>query len=253
MKINIWLILITVSLALCTCQKAEDRRCFKKPGEQTTIERTLPTFTHLRIHPNMEVILVPDTEHKMFVRGGKNLVNHIHTSTDKNGFLHIINENKCSFLKSYKKQKIVVEVHFVELKQLFFEGTHDLTTQDTIKTSNFILDIIDGSGTVHLTTDCGQLEVYQGHGYGNFIIDGKAKQALLSIQSNGFGNTTNLKVDTFLIVNNKSPVRSYVNADGVLDFYVQIEKMAGDIVYTGNPQNIHTNLYGKGQLINGNN
>jgi len=240
--------LIFIALGFTTCKKAENRACWKSVGKNTTMEITLPSFKKLQVNPKIAVVLVPDTENKLVLRGGKKLLPNIGHDIDEKGFLQLTNNNKCDFLRSYKKQQITAEVHFVDLNEIFFSGSYDLHTKDIIKTTNFILTIQDGAGTVNLNVDCDFLQVYQEHGYGNFILKGSSKQTLLNIKSNGYGDTSDFKVDSTFIVVSISSASSKVNAHQTKDFYVEMNGI-GDVFYSGTPQNIHYTRYGKGQLL----
>jgi len=235
-------------LGLITCRKAEDRKCWKSIGPETTREVALPTFTKLHVNPQVEVVLVPATEHKLVLHGGKNMLKNVSYNIDEYGFLQLKNDNTCGFLKNYKKQKVTVEVHFVDLQELFFEGTYDLTTKDTLFTTNFILTMRDGAATANLTIDCDFIQVYQEHGYGDVVLNGSTRQAFLRVKSNCYSETSNLKVDSTLIVLSTSSVATIVNAHQTNDLIVEISGR-GDVIYKGTPNTIFYQQYGSGNLI----
>jgi len=248
MRIIFIIVILFIGLGTTTCKKSENRSCWKSVGKQTTIEIPLSPFKKLHVNPDIDVVLVPDTEHKIVIRGGENLLSKVTYDIDENGFLQLINNNKCNFLRSYKKQKITAEIHFIDLNEVFFEGSYDLNTRNVITTNDFVLTIRDGAGTVNLNVDCDFMQVYQEHGYGDFVLNGSADSVLLRIKSNGYGDATNFKVGSTMIVVSTSAASSYVNVNETENFYVEIDGN-GDVFYTGTPNNIHYTQYGKGRLL----
>lgn len=244
-----WLCLIPI-VVLSACKKAEDRECTKVAGNQTSVTLDLPDFNRLHVGAKMEVVLVQDSENKIVVHGRSNLINLISFDLDDNGVLNLRNNNRCDFLRSYNKNKIKVEIHFIHLNEIFFEGTADLTTSGVINSSTLKLTIQDGGASVYLNVDCQKIIAHQGHGYGDFVLSGQCEDAFLKITSNGFGNTTGLTVANELIVISNSPVSSTINADGAKTT-VEING-SGNVKYVGNPLSMNFIQYGSGELINGN-
>lgn len=242
-------ILLPIVLFL-SCKKAEERECMKSAGKQTSLEIALPDFTKLRVGPKIEVVLIQDSENKLVIHGRNNLIKHISYDMDAEGFLRLLNNNRCDFLRSFEKNKVKVEVHFIDLNDLFFEGTFDLITSGVINTSNMKLNIQDGGATVYLNVKCSGIEANQGHGYGDFVLSGECYDANLRITSNGFADATGLKVHNELIVISNTPVSSSVNVEGVKTT-VEIGG-SGNVKYIGQPLTMNLIRYGTGELINGN-
>lgn len=242
-------ILVSIILLL-SCKKAEDRECMKSAGKQTSLEISLPDFTKLRVGNKLEVVLVQDAENKLVIHGRENLIKHISYDMNEEGFLMLVNNNRCDFLRSFEKNKVKVEVHFVDLNDLFFEGTFDLTTLGTINTSDMKLNIQDGGATVYLNVNCVGIEANQGHGYGDFVLSGECYDANLRITSNGFADASGLKVHNELIVISNTPVSSSVNVEGAKTT-VEIGG-SGNVKYIGHPLSMNLIRYGTGQLIDGN-
>lgn len=238
-------------IVLFSCKKAEDRDCFKVAGKETsTLEVALPAFEKLFVGPKIEVVLVPDTENKLVITGRENLVKHITYSIDDEGMLKLDNKNKCNFLRANDKNKIQVEVHFIALNELSFEGTFNLTTKGFITADHFSLSIRDGGATVYLNVNCNTLEAVQGHGWGDYVLSGSANEATLKIMSNGFADATNFTTLDKLVVISNTPVSSSINVEGA-STTVEISG-SGNIKYVGNPLSMNFIQYGTGQLINGN-
>lgn len=238
-----------VVVLLVSCKKAEDRACMKNAGGETLLELVLPEFNKLHVGPKLEVVLIQDTVNKLVIEGRKNLVHLITADINEKGFLVLKNKNKCDFIRSYKNNKIKLKVHFVRLNELYFEGTKDLTTEGIINTSEFSLEIQDGGATAYLNLNCTDLNVSQGHGYGNFVLSGNCNNANLRVISNGYGDSRALSVSNKLIVISDSPVFIPVNANGAKTS-VEING-SGDVMYVGNPVSLELVQIGTGKLIKG--
>jgi len=243
-----YLIFVISILILTACKKAEDRACFKNAGEATSLTIALPDFDKLKVGGHIEVVLIQDTENKAVIHGRKNLIKHIEAEINDQGFLELTNKNKCNFLRSYPKNKIKVELHFVTLNELRFEGTDDLTCQSTIHTNHFKMVIQDGGATVYLDLDCTYFEAVQGHGYGNFVAKGSCKNLHAKITSNGYCDISQMQVENSLVFISSTPVSSFINLDGS-NATVEING-SGNVKYIGYPASLQLNRYGKGDLIN---
>jgi hypothetical protein len=243
-----FLLFIFSIVLLVSCKKAEDRECMKSAGKQTSLEIALSDFKKLRVGPKIEVVLVQGAENKLVVHGRENVIKHISHDINEEGVLMLVNNNRCNFLRSFEKNKVKVEVHFIDLNDLFFEGTFDLTTKGVINTNNIKLNIQDGGATVYLQLNCYRIEANQGHGYGDFVLSGECHDANLRVTSNGFADATGLKVNNELIVISNTPVSSSVNVDGAKTT-IEIGG-SGNVKYIGQPLTMKIVKYGTGQLIN---
>ena len=231
-----------------SCQKAEDRTCWKSAGEESTLEIEVPAFDKLKLHEQLQYVLVQDTVEKIVVIGGKNLLNFVKVDvTDM--LLDISNENQCKFLRSYKK-KLKVEIHFKDLMNIHFEGTDSLTNIGTLKFGWMTFLIRDGAGSVKLNFNAEDINATITHGWGDFVFTGSTKKASLHIQSNGYCDTYGLEVLESLTVISRSQGTTKVNANSS-KFKAEINS-GGNILYKGTPLSIKLNQYGTGELIDAN-
>ncbi len=243
-----WLVVISVAFVFLGCKKAEDRRCFKSAGPETSITRELDAFHGLFIGPNVNVVLVQDGQNKVVIKGGQNLVNFI-TSDINDGVLRIFNDNKCNFLRSYKNE-VTVEVHYTGIYYLEFEGTKPLTCQSQITGNNFTIVIRDGAGLVDLDMDYNNVNLTITNGWGNFDFSGTTETLIMNIRSNGFGSTYDLNVSNSIeLISNTAGVLK-VNTEGA-DCDIQLQS-TGDVWYIGNPNSLDVSEIGDGTLIDKN-
>ena len=200
------------------------------------------------LHEHLEYVLVQDTVEKVVLIGGKNLLNFVIVDVS-DGLLDISNTNKCNFLRSYKK-KIRVEIHFIELINIHFEGTESLTNKDTLQFNWMTFLIRDGAGPVALNFNADVIYATVSHGWGDFTFNGTVNYANLNVRSNGFCDTYGLKVKDSLTVISNTQGYVKVNANNV-KFKSEID-LDGDIYYKGIPTLIKFNQFGKGVLIDAN-
>ncbi|XOV67795.1 MAG: GIN domain-containing protein [Fluviicola sp.] len=243
-----WIVLISILVALSGCKKAENRRCFKSAGAETTVVRELDAFSGLFVGPNVNIVLVQDGKNEVHISGGENLVNFI--STDINdGVLTVLNENKCNFLRSYKHE-ITVEVHFTGMSYIEFEGTKPLMCQEEITGNNLSLIIRDGAGLVDLDLTYNNVNVTITNGWGNFDLSGTTGTLIMNIRNNGFGSTYDLNVTNTLDVISNTAGLLQLNTESA-DCKIQLQS-TGDIWYVGTPNTLDATELGTGQLIDKN-
>jgi hypothetical protein len=242
---SLWIYIITILFLAISCKKAEDRACLKFVGDEASKTIPLEQTDSLYLYDNLIYILVPDTSNFIELKGGENLLNHIECS-NFNQKLEVRNNNKCNFLRSYKK-KIEAYIHIKELKFIHFEGAEKLTNEDTLVSGELRVFIRDGAGPVDLTVDNSYLSIAVTHGWGDFTMHGKTTNAFLNCNTNSFCNTADLIVDNELRVYSNTGGDMLVNAEGTL-FNATI-KRDGNILYTGNPVSIELENEGNGELL----
>lgn len=244
---RIFIIVLFVA-TLFSCKKAEDRRCFKSVGPNTTKEIIVDSFDKLFLGPHVKFVLVQDSEEKVVLKGGKNLLNFISTDVI-DGILRVENKNKCNFLRSFSKI-VTAEIHLVNVVNIEFEGTEELTCSNQLSAVDLALTIRDGAGHVDLDVSANSLNFVLTHGWGNFTFNGDVNYLNMEVRSNGFGSTYGLTVADSVLVKSSSTENIMIQANNCLIRTQTFE--AGDIWYRGTPTFIEHHSYGDGQLVNKN-
>ncbi len=239
------LIFISLLAGVKSCKKAEDRECLKSTGHVVTQEFGIPSFTKLDLNEKIEFCLVQDSVFKVVLNGGENLLNDVKISVS-NDRLTITNENKCNFLRSYKKV-IKAEIHFVDLTEIKYRGTEILTNLDTLNLPWLTLEILNSSGSINLNLNSKMIYASASGGYGDFNLSGTTDYANLFIDNNGFCNTYNLSVKDSVKVVSNTMGNMMVNSNNTI-LKADI-KNGGNIFYKGVPSNIVLNKKGKGNLL----
>lgn len=237
-----------IALLVIGCRKPEDRDCFKTVGDDTTLEIVPPSFNKILLREHLEYVLVQDSVEKIVLHGGKNLLNFVNVEM-VDDVLEISNENKCNFLRTYKR-KIKVEIHFIDLLNIHFEGTEALTNKGVLEFNWLTFLIRDGAGPVKLNFNAQSVNATISHGWGDFTFTGNVGYANLNVRSNGYCDTYGMQVQDSLTVISNTQGSVKVNANNV-KLKAQIDA-DGDIYYRGIPTSIKLNQYGNGELINDN-
>ena len=237
--------IIVVAFLIFGCKNPEERTCLKSAGDEDTLEIPLDSFDRIYLHPHIVYSLIQDSLNKVVITGGKNLINHVTTSVI-DGQLEISNENKCNFLRSYKK-KVSVEIHFTSLINIHFEGSEPMTNQGTLKFDWLTFLIRDGAGSVNLNFNAQQVYANISHGWGDFTFSGNVHYANLNIRSNGYCNLLgmNIQDSATVISNTQGDVK--VKAQGIK---LKVQTLSdGDVYYKGIPSLIEFSQYSNGELI----
>lgn len=235
-------------MTLSACKKSENRRCVKTAGEDTELVHEVDSFSKLDIGPNIKVVLVQDTVEQVIVRGGKNLVNFIQLDVT-DGKLTIVNDNKCNFLRSYK-HVVEVEIHLINVINVLFKGTKELSCQNQLNLPYLTFVIEEGAGQCNLNLNCYSLYLGSGFGWGNYDVEGQTNYLKIDLRDNGFGDLYDLQIQDSAAVISSSSERMKINLDGTA---ARVETSSyGDIWYIGTPTFLEYNQYGEGELIDQN-
>lgn len=234
--------------AVISCKKAEDRTCFKFAGDPSEKEILLESFQSLDLGPHIRYELVQDTVEKVVLSGGENLLNLIRVEVVDNKLL-IRNENKCNFLRSYKKE-VKVTIHLVNIFTLYYSGSKEISCLNQLNLGYLQLIMLDGAGKCNMNVNCSYLNTVVSNSWGNFELHGQTNYLRMNVKANGFGSAYDLNVIDSLTVISESSGLVKVNAEGAL---MRAETSSnGDIWYIGTPSYIEYNQYGTGALVDKN-
>ena len=228
------------------CKKAENRKCFKTVGSETTKTISLPTFNKLLLREHLQYVLIQDSTNQLVVRAGENLVNFVEYSLDDEGRLTVENKNKCSFLRKMST-KVIVEIHYTSINDIHFEGTESLTNVGELKGHYISLLIRDGAGSVNLNINTALAYADISHGWGDYTFTGKAEYAEIKARSNGFCDAMGLEVRDSIFTSSATAGTIKLKANGIP---LRGEILTnGKIVYRGTPSLIDIKIIGTGSLM----
>ena len=244
MKLKLLTYLISVSIIFLTaCNKESSPDCFKSAGSKVTIERIVSNFNAIEVKGKLDVIFVSGNENKISITGGKNLLPKILTEINDNK-LTIDNENKCNFVRSYKKSKIVLEVQVNNLEHLNINGLGHVSSKDTIFSDNLKIEFTTGISDLNLKLRTKYLELVVHDGGGDISLSGTSENT--NIFSNGYakldmGNF----ISNYIFLASKSQNQTFIYANNRID--VEIYDV-GNVYYSGNPV-ISLSTFSSGKLI----
>lgn len=187
-----WFLIAILGLTAVSCRKAEDRTCLKAEGDIVQVERTISNFTGVELNNGIDLVLVPDTEEKVVVEAGENLVNLI--STEMHDTTLVIEDlNACGFLRNLDPQ-IQVSVHFKTLNHLDYNGYGDISCADTIVSEKFDFNQYGGSGSTELLLKTDSLFLMLRNGAGDMVAKGTSRVAYYFLKGEGFLDARELEV-----------------------------------------------------------
>ncbi|MBI4929738.1 MAG: DUF2807 domain-containing protein [Bacteroidetes bacterium] len=200
----------------------------KRTGEKTSVIRELPPFTKIYLKDNVNVFITQGNLQEVKVEGGENLIPLVKTEVI-NGELHIDNDNKCNWSRSYKKGTLTVYVTIPSLRYISHHGSGKISSNGIISCDT--LDI--------LTNESGDVELWlNAHVVFNHLgttsdVTLHGTSSLMGIYHTGEGylHCEDLETD-FTWSYSKASGNEYLNAKQSLALTIDWE---GDVYYSGNP------------------
>ena len=224
------------------CKKEHMLDLFKSTGDITTEVRDLSPFTEIWIGNNkINIIITQANKYQVEVSAGSHLIRSITTEV-RDGKLYIENENKCNFVRSYKKE-ITVHVYMPMLLNIYHDGSGKITGTNDL-TADTIDIITKSAGDVELLLNCYLVRTHL-HSCADITLTGTCHDHLCYATGNGFFNGENLSSD-YTWVFAKTTGDIHVRVASL--FIVDIESI-GDVYYSGSPPFIQQELNGSGKLI----
>ena len=238
--------LLFILLLVFSCKKPDERACLKKSGDNTKRIINPGDFSRIYLKEHLNYVMIQDTANYVVVDGGENLVGFVNCSIDGNELV-ISNENKCKFLR-YKTGKITVEIHFINLTSLVYQGTELLTNRNNWNFNQINIDLKDAGGSMKLTNFNGnKLFLYNSHGWGDITLSGSVNSFRAEMSGNGYFDSRDFNVaDSISVISNSSTI-SKLNSDNCL-LKAQL-KSIGDIWYFGFPNQLWKEELSSGKLV----
>lgn len=237
----IYLLQLTLIFVVASCKKENLCDCFKSTGPLATEYRNLGEFDSLFVEDNIEVHYTEGAKYEVMVEGGHNLIPLVKTTVE-NRYLKIRNDNKCNFVRTYKR-KLIVHVTSPKIRSLYNYGSKSIVSVNTI-TADTIDYYIKGSGDVYLnvsnTKTIGHI-----HGNGDIYLKGNCYEHAVHATGQTFINAENLST-YYTWIFYKSTGIANINANGRI---VALMHGKGNVYYAGNPPSIEVTRWAEGQLI----
>lgn len=226
-----------------SCQKSNERACFKSNGEIDSLVIPLDSVNEFKLYKSLRYTIVQDDKKEIRVKGGKNLIQFI-SAENNNGICSIENKNKCNFFRS--NELVEVEIHYPFLKRFYIEATDSVVFKNQIVSDSLFVEFRNGGGSGRLNVDVNFLMINVSHGTADYHLSGTANNAEVKIQNNGFADASAFNASTIFVYNNSTgDLRINLNNSVAL---IGLEG-TGDVIYSGQPADTIINRPGSGMLI----
>lgn len=234
---------ILILTVLFSCKKENQCDCLKGTGQITNEIRNIEPFTSIELSHNINLIIKQDTTYSCIVEAGENLLPLIKT-TVVDGKLIIANENRCNWMRSFKKD-INVYLSLRKINTIEYRGSGNINCSDTLILDSLRFDSWDGSGKAMflLHTKSSQFNLHTGPA--DLEVSGFSGVSYLYSAGNGKVDLSNLNTG-YTFLTSKSTNNTYVSA--TKELYVWIDYV-GDVYYKGSPYLIDTIYTGSGRLL----
>jgi hypothetical protein len=228
------------------CKKENSKDCLKSNGSEITVERSVDSFAKVVVNDKIDLRIVKGSKYKVEVTAGKNIIGNIST-INNNYTLEIHNNNKCNFVRGYKK-KVVVTITVPVIWRVINNGVGTITfDSDLVQDSIFIR--AENSGDVHVNGQFKRLQT-SSHGNGDIYLSGSCDDLYIYMFGTNFLKAENLKVNNYIFIETVSLGDCTINAPqgGTLEYNLW---RSGNIYYSGDPSVINnfSDGSGSGKLI----
>lgn len=224
------------------CQKENMGDCFKSTGKMVKEPRQISSFQFIELYDRINLFISFGAERSLLVEAGENLQEHISTEVSNNT-LTIKNNNRCSWVRSFKKE-MNVYLTVPDLIGISCLGSGELRFLDTLTTEKFTINMYQASGDAYLLLNVDRSELKTHTGTGTITAKGSSSYLVAFVGGNGFVDASNTQAQIGLAVaTNTGYIKLSVSDELKADI-----SGTGNIEYFGNPA-IDLIDNGKGNLI----
>jgi hypothetical protein len=201
--------------------------------------RELSEFNEVTIFNKMNLTIRQGNDYKIEIVCGKNLLKNISTEVN-NGVLYIENNNKCNFVRGYKKTiNIILIVPFI--KKVVNNGVGPISFDENFKQDTVTVRA-NSSGDIYVNGTFVKIKT-SSHGNGDVYINGKTDTLYVYMNGTNFVEAKELKIANYVFVETFSIGNCSVNSpqNGPLECNIWSD---GNINYYGMPA--YTTNFSKG-------
>jgi len=238
MKVIFTIFFLSFFFASCT-----KNGCLEEAGSRVTTVRNGATIREIRLFDNIDLVLKQDTAEKISVSAGNNLEPFIETSFEKE-VLTIRNNLQCQWLRD-PAEAITVYVSVKNLEKLYYEGSGNVGSENTILADNFTFYTELGAGNIDLTLDARQTFSYIMDESTDLTLRGSSEAMWSYTNSRGSIDFSNFEVRKMVI--EYGGVRdANINVTTELNAILYFK---GNLYYKGNPVITQNKQHSSGRLI----
>lgn len=212
-----------------SCKKENAFDCFKPNGKETSETRSIGIFDSVEVRDKFDVTISSGNDYSVEVTAGKNIIHNISTKIT-NRHLVIENNNKCNFVRGYKR-KMKIHITTPRIKKLYNNGVGPITFDANFKQDTLTVRA-ENSGDTYINGTF--LVVYtSSHGNGDMYLKGSAKQLLVYSKGTNFTHAEDFSVTELVYISSYSLGDARFNVAGSKEFNYYIWS-DGNIYYKGN-------------------
>lgn len=194
----------------------------------------------------MEVTIYQGSEFKIEITAGEHVIKNI-SSKISNEVLKLDNNNKCNFVRGYKKT-IKVKITAPYLVQVTNYGVGPITIAEGFQQDKIFIKA-ENSGDTYMDGTFDEIRT-SSHGNGDMYLKGVTKRLLVYSNGTNFTRAEDLVVSDYIFISTYSIGDAFLNlkTSATIDYYIWSE---GNIYYQGNPASIKnlSEINAKGKLI----
>jgi hypothetical protein len=233
-----------ISFTFSSCKKDHFFDFLKSTGKTVTIEREAKEkFSEIRLESNINLVLTQGPTYKITLEGGENLLPGIDSEIN-DSVLTFRNNNKVNWVRSYDRKitAFVTAPHFLKIS---YQGTGDITNNDTLQEDSLFVISLGGSGYINLCIKTRLSHLSINAGSADMNISGISDNNFIYASSYGpFHCLDLITQNTFM--NNRGTNDCYINVKQRLEYEIN---SLGSIYYKGKPPIITGIINGQGKLI----
>ncbi|MDD2195911.1 MAG: DUF2807 domain-containing protein [Bacteroidales bacterium] len=229
----LFIVLISLSQMGCTTNH------FDLAGKTVTIERTVDSIYYINILDRVNVEIIQDTVNRLYLTGPENYLPKVNT-TYSNGKITIEDKNSYGWYTGYDVN-LTATIHVTHLKDIYYEGIGNITSQNTLVTDSLRVISEKSSGNISLDINANYFYCYFNQSAVDISVTGTAPRTHLQINGTGFIRCSEV-LSTHCWVHNQGSGDIYAYANSSISGIIE---GAGNVLYTGNPS--YTSLVVKGR------
>jgi hypothetical protein len=234
------------ALFFISCRKENALDCFKSNGKEVSEMRYPGPFREVEVNDKIEVTIYQGTEYKVEVLAGAHVLKNISTKIE-NGILKIDNNNRCNFVRGYKRQ-IKMNITVPSIEKVTNNGVATLRFGEEFSQDTLLVRA-ENSGDIYVNGTFNEIRT-SSHGNGDIYLQGSANRLYVYSYGTNYLQAADLAVSDYVFIETVSIGDCYVNATSLnaLDYHIASD---GNIYYTGDPGHINSNINDgvKGRLI----
>lgn len=182
----------------------------------------------------MDVTILQGAEYKVEVTAGKHIIKNISTKVE-DGILRLDNNNKCNFVRGYKKT-IKVKITAPYITQISNYGVGPITMSPDFKQDKIFFRA-ENSGDTFINGTYDEVRT-SSHGNGDMYFEGTTKALLIYSFGTNYTYAEHIKVENYIFISTFSICDAFFDLTDVGEMDYKINDI-GNIYYKSRSANLN--------------